>query len=401
MARRYLFSKKSTNAINIISLIAILGMAVSTAVLIIFLSVFNGFSGLVKQLYHQFNPDFMVTALKGKTFEVSDETMNDILNLEGVEHVSRVVEEYAMLRYREEQFFATIKGVDNSYNQVTGIDSTLIRGEYRLRNEETPLAVIGSGVEHTLGVNLENRFTPIQIFIPKKNAKVNLDPNNAFKRANVYASGVFAVQPELDQQFVFVPIEIAQELLELDEKKVSAIELKLSSHADTDDMRIKLSQLLDDEVKIADRFEQQAVLYKVMRMEKWGLFFIVSLMMAIAAFNIIGSLSMLVIEKKKDIGILKAMGATESFIQQLFRTEGLMLSTLGILIGLSLGTVLLVLQQKFGLIKIYGFIVDAYPVKMLLTDYLLVIGIVLLIGWLAAWYPAMKAAKSKMIFQNS
>ena len=401
IARRYLFARKSTNAINVISFIAILGMAVSTAVLIVFLSVFNGFSGLVESLYQQFNPDLNVTPTKGKTFELPATNFQAILKLDGVETASQVIEEYAMLRYREEQFFATIKGVDNYYNQVTGIDSALIRGVYDLKHGETNMAIIGSGIEHTLGVNLENRFTPLQIFIPKKNAKVNIDPNNAFKRTNVYVSGVFAVQPDLDQQFVFVPIEIAKDLLDIKDDRISALEIKLSEDADEEQVKNHIKEILDQNVKVENRFEQQAVLYKVMKMEKWGLFFIVSLMMAIAAFNIIGSLSMLVIEKKNDIGILKAMGASNQLIKRIFRTEGLMISVVGILLGLSLGTLLLLLQQQFGLIKIYGFIVDAYPVRMLWTDYLLVIAIVLLIGWLAAWYPSKKAANVEAIFQDS
>ena len=400
IAKRYLFSRKSTNAINIISFIAILGMAVSTAVLIVFLSVFNGFSGLVKSLYQQFNPDLKISPIKGKTFELPEQTYQAVLSIDGVESGARVIEEYAMLRYREEQFFATIKGVDGNYHEVTSIDSAMIRGKYELTNDDTPMAVIGSGIEHTLGINLENRFTPIQIFIPKKNAKVNIDPNNAFRRSNVYASGVFAVQPDLDEQFVFVPIEIARELLDLKNGYQSSVELNLQGDADEDAVKRQISSIIGPEVKIENRLEQQAVLYKIMKMEKWGLFFIMTLMMAIAAFNIIGSLSMLVIEKKKDIGVLKAMGATDQLIQRIFRTEGLMLSVVGIVLGIALGTLLLVLQQQFGLVKIYGFIVDAYPVKMLWTDYALVIAVVLVIGWLAAWYPAKKAAKAEAVFQD-
>ncbi len=393
-AYRYLVSKKSSNAINIISWVSVLGMLVGSFGLIIVLSVFNGFEGLVISLYNSFNPDFTITAKEGKSFTPSTFQLAELKNLTGVRAISEVVEENALLTYEENQYIATIKGVDSSYGSITGIDSAMYYGDFILEGSGQDFAIVGLGVEQALGLNFENPFGMVNVYMPRKEKIISINPEDAFNRAPIKPTGSFAIQSEFDSKYIFVPLSFARFLTDY-EAEVSSLELALQPGADGFHVQQNIARVLGAGFEVKNRLQQNAVLYKVMRTEKWAVYAILTFILIVAAFNIIGSLSMLVIEKKKDIAILKTMGADDSLIRKIFLLEGLLLSLIGCLSGFLLAAVIILLQQKFDLLKIGGgsFVIDSYPVIMKPGDFILVFLTVLSIGLLAAWFPSWRAAK--------
>jgi len=397
IARRYLFAKKSHNIINIISLISVIGVMVGTGALILVLSVFNGFEGLVLSLYNSFNPELKITAKEGKVFNLTEEQLMKIKQLPGIAFVSETVEENALARFGEKQYIVMMKGVDENFTRMTPLDDFLLNGRYIIGDETRPYAVIGAGVAYYLGIYPKDFAVPMSLYVPKRTRKtLSGMPDQTFNTHGVNVAGVFTIQQEFDISYVLVPIGLARELLEY-ENETGALEIALSPGASVPQAREGIIDILGPGFEIKDRYQQQATLYRVMKSEKWAVFFILTFILIIAAFNMIGSLSMLIVDKKKDIAVLWSLGASKPLIKRIFFTEGLMISLFGGLLGLLLGGLIALAQQEFGLIRLGGgegtYIVDAYPVKVQFTDFLYVLVTVLVIGAATTWYPVRQISK--------
>lgn len=397
IAKRYLFSKKSYNAINIISLVSVCGVTLVTAALVVILSVFNGLEEVVVSLYNAFEPDIRIMPAEGKTIDTNLFPKEAVKKIPGVVNYCEVIEENALLKYKDKQYIARIKGVDSSFIKMTGVDTMMRRGELLLEQGENNFAVLGLGVEYYLSASLKDYINPIEIFVPKRGKKGSLNPAEAFNIKSIFPSGTFSIQMEYDQKYVLVPKRFAANLLDY-ENKVSNIELGLKPSTDLEDTKDELKKVLGDSYTVKDRFEQHELFYKILKSEKWAVYLILTFILMIAIFNITGSLMMLILDKKKDIGILRNMGAETSLLRRIFINEGMMISMSGALIGLLLGFIICAAQQYFGLIKLEGsgsFVVEAYPVKMQATDFIYIFLTVLVIGLLASWLPVSKVLKKK------
>ncbi len=402
IARRYLRSKKSTNAINIITSVSVIGMIVGTMALILVLSVFNGFDDLVSSLYNTFNPDLKVTVKKGKTFEVSEDRLAQLSQIEGINNYSLVLEENAMFQYRDKVVIGTIKGVDENYTKVTAVDTAVFEGDFILQDENYIYGVIGRSIRDLLGLNIYNEFAGLKVFLPKREGKVRTAIlESSFKQQTIYPKGTFSIQYEFDSKYVFVPIAFARKMLDYD-NSVSAIEIALAENASASSVQKQVQSLYKDDFHVKNRYQQDEALYKVMQTEKWVVYLILTFILIVAAFNIIGSLSMIVLEKSRDIGILKAMGATKQLIMRIFLMEGLLLGLLGASIGIILAVLICLAQQHFKLLRMDGnsFLVDAYPISMRLGDFALVFCTVVLIVLLASWFPAKRATEQSQLLKG-
>lgn len=395
IAKRYLLGKKSQNAINIISGISILGITTGTMALVIVLSVFNGFDSVVKKLFNTFDPELEISATEGKTFVPDPATVQSILELPGVAAMSEVLEENVLLLYSDRQHIATIKGVDEFYQDVTGLDTMVYEGSMKLKDQNREYAVVGQGVAYKLGVGL-SFIDPLWVYTIDRKAKINMsNPEESIRRDFLYPSGIFIVESDIDSRYVFTDIEFVRELLSY-QKEVSFLELRLNPTHPPDQVQKEITELLGDGFRIKNREQQNELFYRVMRSEKWAIFLILTFILIIASFNIIGSLSMLIIDKKKDILTLRNMGASNSLIKKIFMVEGWLISGIGSISGLILGTTISWIQQRFGVIKLTGsgsFIIDAYPVHIEAVDILLIWITVLLIGFLAARYPVRQISR--------
>lgn len=388
IAKRYLFAKKSRNAINIISAVSVAGVAVGTMALIIILSVFNGLETMVSAIFNTFDPDIKITAAEGKTFIPDTARLKLLAKVEGLSCYSLTLEDNALLKYGSRQYIATIKGIDDNYAQVSNIDSSMWEGEFMLRNEKgRPYAVPGSGVATYLGIRV-NFITPLEIIFPKKSGSTNINAENSLNHKFIFPSGIFEVEKEYDSRYVYIPIEFARELTETD-KGVSTIEIRFRENADPPAVQRDITRIYGKGFKVQNRYEQQAIFYKVMRSERLAIFFILTLILIIASFNIIGSLTMLIIEKERDIEILKSLGADNNLIRKIFIFEGWLISIIGAIAGIILGFFVCWLQQKYGFVRLnsQSLIMKSYPVVLKLKDFIIVPGTVLLIGYWAAWYP--------------
>jgi lipoprotein-releasing system permease protein len=394
IAKRYLFAKKSRNAINIISAVSVAGVAVGTMALIIILSVFNGLEKMVSQIFNTFDPDIKITTAVGKTFVPDTARLKLLANVNGLSCYSLTIEENALLKYGSRQTIATIKGIDDNYARVSNIDSSMWEGEFRLRNDKgRPYAIPGVGVAIYLGIRV-NFITPLQILYPRKTGGTNLSAENSLNQKFIFPSGIFQVEKEYDSKYVYIPLDLARELTETD-KGVSTIEIKCKHNADPKTLQKDIVKIFGKGFIVQNRYEQQAIFYKVMRSERLAIFFILTLILIIASFNIIGSLTMLIIEKERDIEILKSLGADNNLIRKIFIFEGWLISIIGALSGVILGFFVCWLQQTFGLVKLnsQSLIMDSYPIVMKLKDFIIVPVTVLIIGYWAAWYPVRSLTK--------
>lgn len=360
--------------------------------LVIVLSVFNGFDKLIKSLISSFDPDLKITIAEGKTFNPEDAKLPELLNIEGVYCISEVLEENTLLRYGEQQYIATMKGVDNNFSKVTGIDSMIIDGQFILEQDNHAFAVLGQGVAYFLRVGLT--FTnPLVVYVPERIGKINLaNPSDAFNKFALYPSGIFSIEQEYDAKFVILPIEVVRKLLKY-EKEVTALEIKTDPGADVTEIQSAIQKLLGEKFDIKTRYQQNELFYRIMKSEKWAIFFILTLILMVASFNIIGSLTMLIIDKQNDIATLRSLGANNFLIKKIFLLEGWLISIIGSFLGIIIGTLVSLIQEKLGLIKLGGsgsFVIDAYPVHIQPTDILLVWLTVLAIGYLAVIYPVNK-----------
>ena len=388
IAKRYLFAKKSRNAINVISTVSVAGVTVGAMSLIIVLSVFNGLERMVTAIFNTFDPELKITSVEGKTFNADTSKLKLLASVDGVACYSLTVEENALLEYGDRQFFATIKGVDDFYTSVTNIDSSMFEGEFKLTdNKGRPLAVPGIGIAQYLGIRI-NFINQLKIVIPRRSAGNSLNPEDAIMKKFISPSGIFQVEQEYDSKFVFVPIGFARNLIERD-SGVTSIEIKFTAGADAARVQKNVTKIFSHGFIVQNRYEQQEIFYKVMRSERLAIFFILTLILIIASFNIIGSLTMLIIEKERDIEILKSLGADNTLIRKIFIFEGWLISIIGAFAGILLGFIICWLQQTYGLVKLQSetLIMDYYPVVMKFRDFIIVPFTVLLIGFWAAWYP--------------
>jgi lipoprotein-releasing system permease protein len=395
IARRYLFGKKSQNAINIISGISVLGITTGTLALVIVLSVFNGFDALVKSLYNTFDPDIEISAMAGKTFTPDPATKQAILELPGVVAISEVMEDNVLLLYDERQHIATLKGVDDSFTDVSGLDSMIFDGEMKLRDHNRPYVVVGQGVAYSLGINL-SFIDPLFIYTIDRTARINMSqPEESIRRDFIYPSGVFSIEQDYDFRYIICPIDFVRDLL-LYKDEVTQLEAKLDPGYPVEEVQQEIQSLMGAGFQVKNREQQNEMFYRVMRSEKWAIFLILTFILIIASFNIIGSLSMLIIDKKKDIVTLRNMGAGNGLIKGIFLVEGWLISVFGSISGIFLGTLISWIQQRFGVIKLTqsgSFIIDAYPVQIEVFDIFLIWITVLLIGLLAARYPVQQISK--------
>lgn len=371
IAKRYLFSKKSTNAINIISGISMLGVLVGSAALVLILSVFNGFETMIVSLYSSFTPELKVLPAKGKTFDPTVLHLDDLRKQPGMYSVTEVLEEKVLLRYGKGQFIGTVKGVSNDFLKSQHLDSTLQMGSFTLHDNGQNLAVIGASVAISLGVNVKDQSAMLQIYSPRHNVVNSFNPMDEFVLRSIAPSGVFSVQQDFDDM-VITPLSFTRDLLD-EPQKISYVELNLQDNINPNKIQRQLQDQFGKNFVIKNRQQQNTSLYKLLNSEKWAIFLILTFVLIIAIFNIIGSLTMLVIDKRKDIAILTSLGAGKTLVQRIFFYEGMLITLVGCLIGMLAGLIFALLQQKFGFITMGGStMIQAYPVTLKASDFLLV-----------------------------
>lgn len=400
-AWRYFKAKKTTNAINIISWISMIAIMVGTAALILVLSVFNGFEGLVKSLYSSFYPDLKIIPASGKQLTLTAAQLAKLRAVKGVHALSLVVEDKALLLNGEAQSNGYIKGVDAAYTDVTGMKEHIIRGAFDVGNAEHPKLVLGGGIENAIGIQSDRSLEPITIYTGKPGSVDAADPMQNVSRGDVQAAGAFVIQQEFDNKYVLSNIGFVKSLLGMAENRYSAVEIKIAS-AEVTDVQQNLRAVLGKAYVVQTRYEQNQSLYSVMHTEKWFIYAILSLVLVVAAFNMIGALTMLVLEKRADISVLHALGGTRGFIQKIFLSEGLLLAIIGGGTGMLLALIIVLLQQQFHLVPLGGasFLIDYFPVSLHLGDFILVGSTVVVIAFIASWIPARKAAQQQFLLRS-
>jgi lipoprotein-releasing system permease protein len=392
-AWRYFRGKYAFQAIQIIAWVSVFAIAIGTAALITILSVSNGFSDVVKSLYADFYADLRVTPAKGKFFTINDAQYHALQKIDGVKAISKVVENKALFVKGDYQTVATLKGVDTSYGSINHLKDYLKRGQTAIGYKDQPLLIIGIGVERKLGLFQSMLGDTVQMFAVNRSGK-SFTQISQLNNLSAAQSGAFSVQQEFDESYVFTNYLFAQYLFDLQDNQYSAIEFSVDQNKEAVVIK-QIQDLLGPNFLVQNKYQQNADLYKIMQLEKWIIFAILALIMIVASFNLVGALTMLVLEKQKDIHVLGAMGAKPSDIQKIFLLLSAIMSLIGALLGGGLATVFVVLQQQFHFIKLGGssFVIDYYPIKPMLEDYLAIFGLVILIALLAGWLPARKAAK--------
>lgn len=401
-AWRYFKSKKTTNAINVIAWISILAIIIGTAALILVLSVFNGFEGLVKSLYSSFYPELKITPASGKVLSLSQDQLNKIRSVKGIKAVSLVLEEKAMLQNGEYQSMINLKGVDKNYNQVTTVSKHIVYGEFNTGTADAPLLVLGAGIENAVGVVSDRNIFPLVVYLPRKGEVELSNPLSSLSSDTINTSGTFVIQQDFDNKYALTNLQFVKNMLALGADDYGAAEIALKENERVDNIQKELQQFLGKEYTVQTRYQQNASLYSVMQIEKWIIYAILSLILVVAAFNMVGALTMLVLEKEQDIQVLHALGADRSFIQKIFISEGVLLAVIGGFIGMLIAFVLGYLQMKFHLIPLEGntFMISYFPVKMQVQDFLLVGGTVFIIALIASYIPARKAARQQFLLRS-
>ena len=396
IAKRYLFAKKSTNAITWISWISVIGVTIGTAALFLILSVFNGFEELNLIYAKKLSPDLKIIPSLGTKFNKSSIDTNLFIS-PSINYYVNVLEDNVLLKYNNSQYFATLRGVSEQYLQSKEIDSVLRAGTFTLHENGQAYAVIGKGIENALGIDITQPIEQIVVLAPKLNSRLNtLDPASSLNSAAIYASGIFAVQQEMDERVMFVPIDFAENLF-AQQNKLSSVDIYLNDGEDMLAYQKIIAAKLPAKFMVKNRFQLNESLYKVLNTERWAVYLVLTFILIIAICNIIGSVTMLIIDKKKDIAVLRTLGATKNQIQKIYFYEGMMISLLGTFIGLFIGAGFAILQAKFKLISIYsstGEYLQAYPVKLIYTDFLLVFATVFIIAFIANWFSAKQSSNA-------
>jgi lipoprotein-releasing system permease protein len=396
IARRYFFSKKKRNIISIISNISMVGVAVGTMALIIVLSVFNGLEDLVRSLYGKSDPDLVITAVQGKSFELSAPLLTKLRSTPGVALVTEVIEDNALLQYRDRQMVVKMKGVSDNYHLQSNIDSAIVDGSHQLHRDGLDYALVGAGVQHELSITLDNRFAPMHLLYPRNTGRktLSMNPETAFNEQNILAGGVFLIEQHIDDSYIFVPLEFARNLLRYGNRR-TALEVKAKSGRDIGDVKDALKKQLGSGFKVLDSDEQHVSLLKAIKVEKMFVFITFAFILLIASINIFFSLSMLVIDKRKDIAVLMAVGASSRTIRNIFLLEGAIVAQVGAVTGLVLGVGICWLQQTFHIVSMgmATSVVDSYPVKMQLSDIVLTGIAIVVITISVSIRPALNAAR--------
>jgi len=390
IARRYLLSKKSHNAINIISAVAACGLIVATMATVCTLSVFNGFQRFGTDMFSAFDPEIKITAQSGKTFDLNTLPMQQIRELPAVALITETLEDNILLRYGDRQTPAVMKGVADNFRELVPIERALFNDTLRLYNETSPLATLGIGVANTLGVNA-NYLSPLELYVPKRTSQINLaNPTTWANSETACINDVFMINEQIyDDAYLIVPISLARQLLEYTDTQVSALEIKLQPGSNTKSVKTHLRQLLGADYEVKDRIEQQAEAFRMINVEKWVSFLMLSFILLIASFNVIGSLSILIVDKQADVATLRSLGADNRLISGIFLAEGWLISAVGAISGVALGVLLCLGQQHFGWIKLGSgmFAVEAYPVALSVSDLAITLAVALAIGFLLVMYP--------------
>ena len=393
-AWRYFKAKKTTNAINVIAWISITAIVIGTAALILVLSVFNGFEDLVKSLYSSFYPDLKISPVSGKQITLTQEQLNKLRSVKGVRSISLIAEEKALLQNGEYQSIIYLKGVDENYTSVTTVADHIIKGSFNTGGIENPRLVLGAGIENAVGVQTDRNLSPLVVYLPKK-AEVNLsNPLQSISADTINTAGAFVIQQDFDNKYAITNLGFVKKMLGMPADAYSAAEISIKQDADEKEIKQLMMGLLRGNYLVETRYEQNKSLYSIMQVEKWVIYAVLSLILVVAAFNMVGALTMLVLEKKQDISVLHALGGSQTFIQRIFLSEGLLLATIGGGAGMLIALILALVQINFKIIPLQGgsFLINYFPVKLSLPDFLLVGFTVLTIALLASWIPARKAA---------
>ncbi|MFZ4741570.1 MAG: FtsX-like permease family protein [Bacteroidales bacterium] len=395
IAKRYLFSKKSHNLINILSGISVAGVTIGAMALIVVLSVFNGLESLISSMYNSFDPDLKIETTIGKTFNINTFPIQKLSKIDGIANYSEIVEENALLRYKNKQQIVQIKGVDNKFAKVSKIGNGIVEGNFILQKGNVNFMVLGYGIYDMLGIQLNDFVTSVSVYIPKRSKTISIDPTEAFNNEQIIPSGAFSIQQDFDTKIVIVPLRFARKMLDYT-TELTALEIDLKPGFDADKVQSEVEKLIGKGYIVKNRFQQEEMFYKIINTEKFAGILILSFILLIAAFNIVGSLSMLIIEKKKDIAILRSLGASNILIKRIFIFEGLLISLSGAFVGMILGGLICWIQQHFGVIPLEGsgsFVVKYYPVQLQLLDFAKVTGIVFVIGLLSTLYTVSQLSK--------
>lgn len=400
IAIRYLFSKKTHNSINITSMICAGGICVATIALVCTLSVYNGFQSLISGLYNALDPDLKVVLVEGKTFTCPQTRLDSIKSIPQVAAVAEVLEENAMIKYKENQSTVFVKGVSDNYKQLIQTDSVLASGQFVLRDSENDFTVIGAATASVIEANTAC-ISPLHLYAPKHNTKVNIaNPEKSFNDQLAYVSGIYAVnQQDIDSRFAFCTLDYARNLFNYTNQEISSLEINVEKNADEESVKNQISNILGDNFIVKDKHEQHEEFYRMLKVEKWITFLILFFILMIAVVNVIGSLTMLIIEKENDIRTLSSLGANNQTIKEIFIFEGWLISVTGAIVGVIIGLALCLLQQQFGLLKLNSgsvndaFIVDSYPVVVNASDIFIILITILLVGLLIAWFPSRYVGK--------
>lgn len=401
IANRYLVAKKSHNLINIITWISIFGISVGSFALIVVLSAFNGLEKVISSMNNRLTPDLQVSAVKGKTIDLTAFPLGQLKEIQGVNYVIPTITEDALFRANDKQHIGQVKGVGLDYQSIDRLNEAVFSGDgLRLSDgDEHGFAVPGAGVAWYLGINAYNPYAMVRVYVPKRGNASQMSLDNSFNSDVLTVCSVFSTEQEQDEKLVLVPFDWLSELLEY-ENKASNVELFTVPNVDINKVKREVKAVIGEDFTVKNQQEQQETLYRIMRSEKWAVYVILTFILILATFNVVGSLSMLMIDKRKDTEILKSMGADNRLIQKVFLNEGLLISVAGGIIGLLLGIILVLLQQKFGFVK-FGtggnYVVDAYPVLLKLKDVLLIFATILVVGCTSAFFTVRHAMRKKSL----
>jgi len=393
-AWRYFKAKKSTNAINVISWVSMAAIIVGTASLIIVLSVFNGLEDLVKSLYADFYTDIRISPATGKFMTLSSGQLKQLSGAENIRGYSLVVEDKALLQSGTMQP-VILKGVDSNYKNIAGVSRKLVRGDFELGTADHPGAVIGAGIENALAIESDRETIPLSVYMFKKaDRTASADLTESVSTSTIATTGTFIIQQDFDNKYVITNLDFMKQMLDLKADEYSGAEIELKDPSKSDATKSALQLIFGNGYLVQTRYEQNQSLYNVMRTEKWVIYCVLTLILIVAAFNMVGALTMLVLEKQKDIQVLKALGANDNYIQKIFLSEGILLAILGGATGILLAVFVCWLQVKYHLVPLQGdsFLISYYPVKLVATDFLLVLTTILVVALLASWLPSRKAA---------
>lgn len=393
-AWRYFRAKKSTNAINIIAWISIVAILFGTTALILVLSVFNGFEGMVKSLYSNFYPDLKVMPATGKTIHIPEGKLQQLKNITGIKGVSCTAEEKALVQNGDYQSLVFLKGVDENYRSVSGVSRHLINGNYDLGNDSVPKMIVGAGVEDALGIQADRNIFPLHIYLPRKSSTEQLNMLEDISSDTIRSSAAFLIQQDFDNKYAITNIGFVKRSLKLSPDEYSAAEIALNDPSAAATVQRKVKKIFDAGFIVLDKYEQNRNLFRIMKLERWFIYGIFCLIIFVAAFNMIGALTMLVLEKQKDISVLNALGADRNFIQGIFLKEGILLAFIGAGIGILLALLIVTLQLKYHIVPLEGgsFLINYYPVQLKWTDLALVAATVFFVSVIASWVPSRKAA---------